>query len=104
MSIQSRPARLALDACASLLAGPTLAQTSAVQLYGTLEVGVGQMQVQLPGPPNAAISPKGSDKANRGYRQQLRAGGAPHVLTNRRSRRLAPTLRPVLAERGETHH
>ena len=58
MSIQSRPARLALAACASLLAGPTLAQTSAVQLYGTLDVGVGQIQAQLPGPPNAAISPK----------------------------------------------
>ena len=104
MSIQSRPARLALAACASLLAGPTLAQTSAVQLYGTLEVGVGQMQVQLPGPPNAATSPKGSDKVNVGTANSYALGGAPHVLTIRLGRRLAPTLRPVLAERGETHH
>jgi len=46
----------AISASAVFATAPALAQDTAVQLYGTIDLAVGQLEQQPPGPPNAAIT------------------------------------------------
>jgi predicted porin len=46
----------AIHASALLATAPVLAQGTAIQLYGTVDLAVGQLEQQPPGPPNAPIT------------------------------------------------